>query len=287
MAHSSHVFLFLSHSYCLTTDDASLDARLTRIQQRCLISERSSNCSTVVTPKAERAQKQSRRMKAAKISHDIAEKNKTEKNGTCEQEATHESSVAIEKKEAPILPVAPKATPKKRRPFHTGRSQYKSGPIKLTKSPVVKISKAHQRHLIHTRGNTIPKTQPISREGEAKPDISEQSITPGLSTNNDLKSVSELKEDTEPSEPPVIKTETETESVNEGIEQGNETSMARLPPLSDTRDTSPVDQPETSGGLRRSPRVNKWRPSARSSKLEPTSLTDQRKEKKLKTVSQC
>ena len=55
-------------SYCLTDEDTSIDAKLTKIQQRYLFSERASHCSTVVTPKAERAKQQARRMKIEAVS---------------------------------------------------------------------------------------------------------------------------------------------------------------------------------------------------------------------------
>ena len=37
-------------SYCLQPEDSQMDARMTRIQQRYLLSERASNCSSSNTP---------------------------------------------------------------------------------------------------------------------------------------------------------------------------------------------------------------------------------------------
>jgi hypothetical protein len=54
-------------SYCLTNEDTSQDTKWTKIQQRCLISERAGHCSNVSTPRAERDQKQSRRLKEVQL----------------------------------------------------------------------------------------------------------------------------------------------------------------------------------------------------------------------------
>ena len=54
-------------SYCLTNEDASKDTKWTKIQQRCLISERAGHCNSVSTPRAERNQRQSRRLKEVQL----------------------------------------------------------------------------------------------------------------------------------------------------------------------------------------------------------------------------
>ena len=51
-------FLF---SYCLQPEDSVMDSRLTRIQQRYLISERASNCSSSNTPEVKLEQRRRRR----------------------------------------------------------------------------------------------------------------------------------------------------------------------------------------------------------------------------------
>ena len=54
-------------SYCLQPEDSLLDARLTRIQQRYLLSERASNCSSSNTPEVKLEQRRQRRLKRADI----------------------------------------------------------------------------------------------------------------------------------------------------------------------------------------------------------------------------
>lgn len=51
------------YSYCLHPEDATMDARLTRIQQRYLLSERASNCSSSNTPEVKLEQRRRRRLR--------------------------------------------------------------------------------------------------------------------------------------------------------------------------------------------------------------------------------
>ena len=53
--------------YCFSNTDLSKDSKLTKIQQRYLISERESHCSTISTPRVQRAMKKSRRNKEAML----------------------------------------------------------------------------------------------------------------------------------------------------------------------------------------------------------------------------
>ena len=58
--------LYYTCSYCLQAEDSSMDARLTRIQQRYLLSERASNCSSSNTPDVKLEQRRQQRMRRAR-----------------------------------------------------------------------------------------------------------------------------------------------------------------------------------------------------------------------------
>ena len=53
--------------YCFSPGDNCRDSKLTKIQQRYLISERTSNCSTISTPMAHRVMREARRKKEARL----------------------------------------------------------------------------------------------------------------------------------------------------------------------------------------------------------------------------
>ena len=53
--------------YCFSNHDSSQDSKLTKIQQRYLVSERASHCSTISTPKDLRAMREIRRKRKAEV----------------------------------------------------------------------------------------------------------------------------------------------------------------------------------------------------------------------------
>ena len=110
-----------SCSYCLSAHDSSLDARLMKIQQRCLVSERASNCSTANTPRVDRRRKRRHSQELPSSSMGQEEKEK--------EESVIEVPQARSKSR--FLPRM-RTTPKR---VH---------PLKATKSPVIKLSKAKQ-----------------------------------------------------------------------------------------------------------------------------------------------
>ena len=74
-------YLSISFSYCLSNEDASKDMKWTKIQQRCLISERAGHCSNVSTPRAERTQRESRRLKEVQLQNKKQQKMKEKEEG--------------------------------------------------------------------------------------------------------------------------------------------------------------------------------------------------------------
>ena len=110
-----------SCSYCLSAHDSSLDARLMKIQQRCLVSERASNCSTANTPRVDRRRKRRR-----------------------SQELPSSSMGQEEKEKAESVIEAPQARSKSRFLPRMRTTPKKVHPLKATKSPVIKLSKVKQ-----------------------------------------------------------------------------------------------------------------------------------------------
>ena len=88
---SSQYFFFLHFSYCLTNEDASKDTKWTKIQQRCLISERAGHCSNVSTPRAERDQRQSRRLREVQLQNSKKQQKKRESEEQGKRKSTDSS----------------------------------------------------------------------------------------------------------------------------------------------------------------------------------------------------
>lgn len=117
-----------SCSYCLSAHDSSLDARLMKIQQRCLASERASNCSTANTPRVDRRRKRRR-----------------------SQELQSSSMGQEEKEKAESVIEAPQVRSKSRFLSRMRTTPKKVHPLKATKSPVIKLSKGKQLAIARSR----------------------------------------------------------------------------------------------------------------------------------------
>lgn len=116
-----------SCSYCLSAHDSSLDARLMKIQQRCLASERASNCSTANTPRVDRRRKRRR------------------------SQELQSSSIGQEEKEKESVIEAPRVRSKSRFLSRMRTTPKKVHPLKATKSPVIKLSKGKQLAIAKSR----------------------------------------------------------------------------------------------------------------------------------------
>ena len=157
---------FISFSYCLSTEDTSNDTKWTKIQQRCLISERAGHCSNVSTPRAERTLRESRRLKEVQLQNKKQQKLKEKEEGKKKdadsarereedgQEVTDENKNSADdvgecRKEAGgVLSSLNKSekvvTLKSRRSLKFPRTD-----VKTVKSPTVKITRiaSRQRHV--------------------------------------------------------------------------------------------------------------------------------------------
>ncbi|XP_064391967.1 uncharacterized protein LOC135339666 [Halichondria panicea] len=130
-------------NYCLTEEDSSIDAKLTKIQQRYLFSERVGHCNPVVTPQPERAKQQARRMRAGSVTL----------NTQTEQDMRGTQSVPPEAEKTPV----------KRSPPHIRQhyTQARTG-VSLLKSPVIKITKVQRRQLESTlHSNSSMNEEPV------------------------------------------------------------------------------------------------------------------------------
>ena len=68
-----------------------MDTKWTKIQQRCLISERAGHCSTVSTPRAERDQRQSRRLKEVQLQNSKKQQKQRESEKQGKRKSTESS----------------------------------------------------------------------------------------------------------------------------------------------------------------------------------------------------
>lgn len=168
------LIILIHGSYCLTTEDASKDTKWTKIQQRCLVSERAGHCSNVNTPMAERSQRQSRRLKEVQLQNKKQKEQKEKEQRVSEEQkrrstGTHSSRGAEgdqnmagfdkengdeergnqerEREEGSQLEMVNSSKSVK---LKSRRSlQFVRNDVRMVKSPTVKItriSSSHQRH---------------------------------------------------------------------------------------------------------------------------------------------
>ena len=162
--------LFSHLSYCLTNEDTSQDTKWTKIQQRCLISERAGHCSNVSTPRAERNQRQSRRLKEVQLQNkkqqkqrEREEQRKKDSIGSCnggEEEEIQKVAANGEKENGGDTNVCDKRGREEKEiqtKVMVGRDgtklksrrslQFPRNDVRTIKSPTVKITRisSHQR----------------------------------------------------------------------------------------------------------------------------------------------
>ena len=246
-----------SCSYCLSAHDSSLDARLIKIQQRCLASERASNCSTANTPRVDRRRKR-----------------------RCSQELQSSSMCQEEKEKAESVIEAPQVRSKSRFLSRMRTTPKKVHPLKATKSPVIKLSKGKQL----ARSRAVGNAREAGKKGIVRKENSSLSCKVSSSTGKEfsipvLKNVGVCKPE------PGTTLESVTHSQQEDDFACNSASLpqdtmtdtadgeqgvnpmavqteaavalaAEKPCSSGTLLTLPVTQ---ASGVRRSPRKNKWK----------------------------
>ena len=144
-------------SYCLQPEDSQMDARMTRIQQRYLLSERASNCSSSNTPEVKVEQRRRRRLKRAETSSAHDERREKDELGVAtSQQARERLELTVrekeresdtEKKSEVVSGGIRTATEGEKISLAPGQAAERAGGssgsvrsrIKLSKSPVVKL----------------------------------------------------------------------------------------------------------------------------------------------------
>ena len=197
-----------------------------------------------------------------------------------------------------------KSMPKKRAVLKSPRtSQYKSGPIKLMRSPVVKIPRScGQRNVSQKSSNShipndVQSQAKVQRTNKGPISLSQANTSDGGAVLQTCALVPEaMVDNTQPDtgmELNEIHVPHSDSNTNDNVACSDQPELTPV----ENQDQSPVnsvDQPVIDGTnrtLRRSPRLKKWRclESGNGSKMKSaqssSSLTEQRKEKKLKTVS--
>ena len=207
-----------------------------------------------------------------------------------------------------------KSMPKKRAVLKPPRtSQYKSGPIKLMRSPVVKIPRScGQRNVSQKSSNShipndVQSQAKVQRTNKGPISLSQANTSDGGAVLQTCALVPEAMVDSTPPDTGMELNEIHVphsdSNTNDNVVCSDQPELtpvenqAVLGTTSENQDQSPVnsiDQPvidEANRTLRRSPRLKKWRcfESGNGTKMKSaqssSSLTEQRKEKKLKTVS--
>ena len=151
--------MFSHLSYCLTNEDTSQDTKWTKIQQRCLISERAGHCSNVSTPRAERDQRQSRRLKEVQLQNNKKQQKERENEEQGKRKSTEGGSKGEEERAKMVMEDKENGAEggenlgRRREKERGGRSEgegmlksrrslnFPRSDVKLVKSPTVKITR--------------------------------------------------------------------------------------------------------------------------------------------------